>query len=51
MKKNEKVIDVNGMKYGDRELSQLIRRKMTTQTMPDRTKYSRKQKHKKKWEN
>lgn len=50
MKKEKGIIDVDGMKYGDRELSQLIRRKMITQTMPDKTKYSRKLKHKKKWE-
>lgn len=47
----KKVINIEGMRYGDRELSQLIRRRMITRSIKDKTKYTRKLKHKKKWEN
>lgn len=39
-------VDIGGMKYGDRELSQLIRRRMITKAERNKTKYSRKIKHK-----
>lgn len=42
--KNEIVID--GMTYGERELSQLIRRKMLTRFIKNKKKYTRKNKHK-----
>jgi hypothetical protein len=43
----KKTIDIDGMTYGERELSQLIRRKMITREVKDKTKYTRKEKHKK----
>ena len=43
--KNEIVID--GMRYGERELAQLIRRKMMTQDVRNKKKYTRKEKHRK----
>lgn len=42
----KKIIDVNGSTYGDRELSQLIRRNMMSKTYKSKKDYSRKQKHK-----
>ena len=36
------------MGYNERELAQLIRRKMLTKVVKDKTKYTRKTKHKKK---
>lgn len=47
MEKKEIIID--GMSYGERELAQLIRRKMITRTVKDKTKYTRKLKHKRSW--
>ena len=38
------------MTYGERELAQLIRRKMITRSVKDKTKYNRKLKHKIKYE-
>lgn len=49
-KKDDNInVDINGvlMSYSVRELSQLIRRKMLTRTYKDKTKYTRKDKHKK----
>ena len=43
--KDEIVID--GMRYGERELAQLIRRKMMTQDVRNKKKYTRKEKHRK----
>jgi hypothetical protein len=43
----KKTINIDGMTYGERELSQLIRRKMITREVKDKTKYTRKEKHKK----
>ena len=40
----------NGMSYGERELAQLIRRRMMTQEVKDKKKYTRKFKHKKAWD-
>ena len=45
--KADKTINVDGQTYGERELAQLIRRKMITRTVKDKTKYTRKVKHKK----
>lgn len=45
--KTDKTIVVDGMTYGERELAQLIRRKMITKEVKDKTKYTRKEKHKK----
>lgn len=42
----KKTIDIDGMTYGERELSQLIRRRMITRSVKDKTKYTRKEKHK-----
>lgn len=47
MEKKEIIID--GMRYGERELAQLIRRRMLVQSIRNRKKYSRKNKHKKLW--
>lgn len=46
----KKTINIDGMVYGERELSQLIRRKMITRTMKNKKKYTRKDKHKRVWE-
>ena len=40
------VITINGMTWGERELAQLIRRKMITQETKNKKKYTRKTKHK-----
>lgn len=48
MKKKEIIID--GMRYGERELAQLIRRKLCIQSIRNKKKYNRKNKHKKLWE-
>lgn len=45
--KGKKQISVDGQTYGERELAQLIRRKMITRSIKDKTKYTRKEKHKK----
>lgn len=42
----KKTIDIDGMTYGERELSQLIRRRMMTQEVRNKKKYTRKEKHK-----
>ena len=44
--KKKNIINIDGMTYGDRELAQLIRRKMITRSIKDKTKYTRKIKHK-----
>lgn len=41
-----KEVNINGMRYSDRELSQLIRRRMMSKTHETIKKYSRKNKHK-----
>lgn len=46
MKKKE-TITVDGQTYGERELAQLIRRRMITRSIKDKTKYTRKEKHRK----
>lgn len=40
-----KVIDIDGQKYGERELAQLIRRKMLQKNFRNKKKYTRKIKH------
>lgn len=50
MCKEKNIINVDGMVYGERELAQLIRRRMITRTNRDKKKYTRKSKHKTKWE-
>lgn len=45
--KQKRNITVDGQTYGERELAQLIRRKMITRSIKDKTKYTRKEKHKK----
>ena len=50
-KMEKRIINIDGMTYGERELSQLIRRKMITKSMKNKKKYTRKSKHKTKWEN
>lgn len=47
MKEKKQIILVDGQTYGERELAQLIRRKMITRSIKDKTKYTRKEKHKK----
>jgi hypothetical protein len=47
MKEKKQIISVDGQTYGERELAQLIRRKMITRSVKDKTKYTRKEKHKK----
>lgn len=49
MKEKETII-IDGMSYGERELAQLIRRRMMTQEVKDKKKYTRKSKHKKAWD-
>lgn len=39
-------LSIDGMRYGDRELAQLIRRKMITKVTKNKVKYTRKIKHK-----
>ena len=46
MKVKKQIIEVDGQTYGERELAQLIRRKMITRSVKDKTKYTRKEKHK-----
>ena len=48
MSKDRNII-VDGMSYGERELAQLIRRRMMTQEVKNKKKYTRKSKHKKVW--
>jgi hypothetical protein len=42
----KKIVNVNGSTYGDRELSQLIRRNMMSKTYKSKKDYTRKIKHK-----
>lgn len=46
MKKKE-TITVDGQTYGERELAQLIRRRMITRSVANKKKYTRKEKHRK----
>ena len=46
MKKKKQIISVDGQAYSERELAQLIRRRMITRSVKDKTKYTRKEKHK-----
>lgn len=39
-------ININGQEYSERHLSQIIRRKMMSKIYKDKTKYTRKSKHK-----
>lgn len=50
MKTNEKDIVIDGMRYGERELAQLIRRRMITRSVTNKKKYTRKEKHRKSWD-
>lgn len=50
MEIRKKEILIDGMRYGERELAQLIRRRMLVQSIENKKKYNRKQKHKKSWE-
>ena len=43
--KNRNIITVDGMTYSERELAQLIRRKMITREVKNKKKYTRKLKH------
>ena len=45
--KNKNEIVIDGMRYGERELAQLIRRRMCIQSIRNKKKYNRKDKHKK----
>lgn len=49
MKIKRNIINIDGMVYGERELAQLIRRKMMTQEIKNKKKYTRKSKHKILW--
>lgn len=42
-------ININGQEYSERHLSQIIRRKMMSKVYKDKTKYTRKSKHKSKY--
>lgn len=46
----ERDIIIDGMSYRERELAQLIRRRMMTQEVKNKKKYTRKSKHKKAWD-
>ena len=46
----ERNIIIDGMSYGERELAQLIRRKMITQEVKNKKKYNRKTKHRESWD-
>ena len=50
-KKEQKLIETNSGIYSERELAQLIRRKMISKEHSNKTKYTRKIKHKKLEEN
>ena len=43
---DKRTVNIDGQTYGERELAQLIRRKMITREVKDKTKYTRKEKHK-----
>lgn len=47
LKMDKRTVNIDGQTYGERELAQLIRRKMITREVKDKTKYTRKEKHKK----
>lgn len=49
MSKDRNII-IDGMSYRERELAQLIRRKMMTQEVRNKKKYTRKTKYKETWE-
>lgn len=49
MSKDRNII-IDGMSYRERELAQLIRRKMMTQEIRNKKKYTRKTKYKETWE-
>lgn len=49
MNKDRNII-IDGMSYGERELAQLIRRKMMTQEVKNKKKYTRKTKHRESWD-
>lgn len=46
----ERNIIIDGMSYSERELAQLIRRKMMTQEVKNKKKYTRKTKHRESWD-
>lgn len=46
MRTKGNIINIDGMVYGERELSQLIRRRMLTKSIKNKKKYTRKTKHK-----
>lgn len=48
--KDELVIEIDGMRYGERELAQLIRRRMITRYVANKKRYKRKEKHRKTWD-
>jgi hypothetical protein len=50
MKNEKRYINIDGMVYSERELAQLIRRKMLCQSLKNKKKYTRKSKHKIKYE-
>lgn len=43
--KKKKTINFDGMSWGERELAQIVRRKMITKSEKNQKKYSRKTKH------
>lgn len=44
---DKRIVNIDGQTYGERELAQIIRRKMITKECKNKTKYTRKEKHKK----
>lgn len=46
----ERNIIIDGMRYNERELAQLIRRKMMTQEVKNKKKYTRKTKYRESWD-
>lgn len=48
--KQKRNITVDGQTYGERELAQLIRRRMITRSVANKKKYTRKEKHRKTWD-
>lgn len=46
----ERNIIIDGMRYSERELAQLIRRKMMTQEVKNKKKYTRKTKYRESWD-
>lgn len=43
---DKRIVNIDGQTYGERELAQIIRRKMITKECKNKTKYTRKEKHK-----